>query len=267
MKAMKWILTLMICLPVMAQMQNNTEQSLKCNDGNNWRNNKNFSACQIKEQTIAGTSLIDVDGGQNGGASVKGWDRNDILVRYQVQTWAPTESEAQGMMTQVAVRTAGGQIRADAPDFGSNHGWSVSYEIFVPHRMNVKMNTHNGGVHIADIGGEIEFAAVNGGVHLARLAGNVHGKTQNGGLHIQLAGNRWDGTQLDTQTQNGGVHVEMPENYSARVETSTVNGNLHVDFPVTVNGKIGKQLAFNVGSGGSLIRATTTNGGVQIKKI
>lgn len=264
---MKWMLTLLFCLPVMGQMQNNTAYDLKCNEGNSRRDGRNVSHCEIKEQTIGATSVIDVDGGQNGGVSVKGWDRNDILVREQIQTWAPTESEAAGMVSQVSVRTAGGQIRADAPDFGSDHGWAVSYEIFVPHHMNVKLNTHNGGVHLADVSGDIQFTAVNGGAHLARLAGNVHGKTQNGGLHIQLAGNRWDGSQLDTETQNGGVHIDMPENYSARVETATVNGSIHLEFPATVNGKLSKQLAFNVGSGGSLIRAVTTNGGVHIKKI
>lgn len=264
---MVWILTLLFCVPVLAQMQNNTEQNLKCNEDNQRQNGKNVNHCEIKEQTIASASAIDVDGGKNGGVSVKGWDRNDILVREQIQTWAPTESEAKGMVSQISVRTAGGQIRADAPDFGSDHGWAVSYEIFVPHRINAKLNTNNGGVHIADVGGEIEFSAVNGGVHLARLAGNVHGKTQNGGLHILLAGNRWDGNQLDTETKNGGVNIEMPEAYSAHVETSTVNGGVHTDFPVTVNGKISKQLAFNVGSGGPTIRAVTTNGGVHIKKI
>jgi hypothetical protein len=61
--------------------------------------------------------------------------------------------------------------------------------------------------------------------------------------------------------------MNVPANYSARVETSTVNGGMHVDFPVTVSGKLTKQLAFNIGSGGPLIRVQTTNGGVHINKI
>jgi len=59
----------------------------------------------------------------------------------------------------------------------------------------------------------------------------------------------------------------VPENYSARVETGTVNGSVNTEFPVTVQGRITKQLALNLGSGGAMVRAMTTNGGVQLKKL
>ena len=42
---------------------------------------------------------------------------------------------------------------------------------------------------------------------------------------------------------------------------------MHVDFPLMVQGRISKELSFNVGSGGPTIHVTTTNGGVNIKKI
>ena len=61
--------------------------------------------------------------------------------------------------------------------------------------------------------------------------------------------------------------TRVPENYSARVETGTVNGGVNTDFPVTVQGKITKQLALNLGAGGAMVRAMTTNGGVHLKKL
>ena len=68
------------------------------------------------------------------------------------------------------------------------------------------------------------------------------------------------------QTVNGGVSMTMPGNYSARLETSTSNGNLNVDFPLTVTGRVDRNLAVNLGAGGPRVRATTTNGGVTIKR-
>ena len=156
--------------------------------------------------------------------------------------------------------------RADGPRAEDRQGWSVTYEIFVPHRTDLTLKTTNGGVSVSDVSGKIEFRAVNGGVSLRRLAGAVRGRTTNGGLSIELGGDRWDGEELDVQTVNGGVSMTMPANYSARLETSTSNGNLNVDFPVTVTGRVDRNLAVNVGTGGPRVRATTTNGGVTIKR-
>jgi len=68
------------------------------------------------------------------------------------------------------------------------------------------------------------------------------------------------------RTTNGGIVMSIPENYSARLETGTVNGSISVDFPVTVQGRINKELAVNLGSGGAMVKAMTTNGGVRIKR-
>jgi hypothetical protein len=51
------------------------------------------------------------------------------------------------------------------------------------------------------------------------------------------------------------------------VETGTTNGELSVDFPITLQGRINrKHLSFDVGRGGQLIRAVTTNGGIEVRK-
>jgi DUF4097 and DUF4098 domain-containing protein YvlB len=143
----------------------------------------------------------------------------------------------------------------------------VSYEVFVPRRSNLSLDTKNGGIAINDVNGRIDFTALNGGVVLRRVGGEVRGSTTNGGLVIELAGDRWDGNSLDVSTTNGGIILSVPENYSAYLQTGTVNGNVSVDFPVTVQGQITRQLAVNLGSGGQTVKAMTTNGGVQVKKI
>ena len=48
--------------------------------------------CEIREQTLAPSGgTIAIDGRQNGGVSVKGWDQDQVLVRARVQTGAPTQ--------------------------------------------------------------------------------------------------------------------------------------------------------------------------------
>jgi len=129
----------------------------------------------------------------------------------------------------------------------------------VPRRTDLSLVSHNGGIAISDVSGRLEFSAVNGGVSLKRVGGSVHGGTTNGGLSIELAGDRWDGEEMDVKTTNGGISMSVPENYSAHLETGTVNGNLSIDFPVTVQGRITRELAVNLGSGGPTTRAVAAD--------
>jgi hypothetical protein len=239
-------------------------KELTCNEGGGRGRPR---TCAIKEQTVpAGGGAITVDGKRNGGVSVKGWDRGEIFVRAKVETWGDTEAEAQELAGQIRIETGGGRIHAEGPSTSGEQGWAVSFEVFLPRNSDLSLKTHNGGVSIADVRGQIEFEALNGGASLRRLAGSVKGHTTNGGLSIELTGNRWDGEGMNVRTTNGGVSMSIPENYSARLETSTVNGGMKIDYPITVQGKIEREISTDLGSGGTTIRATTTNGGVTIKR-
>jgi hypothetical protein len=245
------------------------DSSLTCSE-DNWVNGRQVSNCEIREQTLAlSGGAIAIDGRQNGGVSVKGWDQNQVLVRARVQTAAPTAGEAQELSQQIRIETSGAKIFASGPEGRRDYNWSVSYEVFVPRRADLSLETHNGGIAISDVNGRIDFTALNGGVVLRRVGGAVHGSTTNGGLVIELTGDRWDGESLDVRTTNGGIVLSVPENYSANLQTGTVNGSVSADFPVTTTtaeGRINKQLALNLGSGGAMVKAMTTNGGVHLKR-
>jgi DUF4097 and DUF4098 domain-containing protein YvlB len=242
-----------------------SKESLACRD--NWYSERLVGHCEVREQTIAASGgVLSVDGRQNGGVSVKGWDQNQILVRARVQTGATTAGEAEGLAKQITIETGGGKIFASGPDNRRDYHWDVSYEVFVPRRSDLSLETHNGGIALVGVNGRIEFNALNGGVVLKQVGGNVHGTTTNGGVVVELAGDRWDGETLDVRTTNGGIVMSVPENYSAHLETGTVNGSLSIDFPVTVQGRITREIAVNLGSGGATVRAMTTNGGVRIRR-
>jgi DUF4097 and DUF4098 domain-containing protein YvlB len=242
------------------------ERGLNC-DNHRW-NSDQANHCVMREFTLAPSGIINVDGRTNGGVSVKGWDRADIYVRAQVQTWAKTDDEAKALSEQVQIETAGGNIRSEGPTTQGRdrRGWAVSFEVFVPRRSDLMLKAHNGGISVREVRGNIQFDTTNGGVNLAQVAGNVKGTTTNGGVNVTLDGNRWDGDGLDVRTTNGGVKVLMPANYAAHLETGTVNGGLTFDFPVTVQGKIDRELSTDIGGGGPPIRVRTTNGGVSIRR-
>ena len=253
-------------IAVLAQKDKAKEKSLTCRE-DSWPSDRLVNNCEIREQTLAlSGGTISIDGKPNGGVSVKGWDQNQVLVRARVQAAAPTAGEAEALGRQIRVETSGAKIFASGPESRRDYQWNVSYEVFVPRRADVSAETTNGGIAIADVNGRIDFTAMNGGVVLKRVGGTVRGSTMNGGLVIELAGDRWDGDSLDVSTTNGGVILSVPENYSANLQTGTVNGSVSVDFPITLQGRINKQIAVNLGSGGAMVKAMTTNGGVHLKR-
>jgi DUF4097 and DUF4098 domain-containing protein YvlB len=249
--------------------QKKSDASMKCREsGESWGKDRLSSHCEIKEQTLPAGGAITVDGKTNGGISIKGWERNEILVRSKIETRAPTQAEADQLAQQVKIETTALNIRAEGPEPRDDYQWYVSYEIFLPHRSDLSLQAHNGGISITDVNGRIDLKTTNGGVNLVRVGGNVHGNTTNGGLNVVLTGARWDGEALNITTTNGGVNLIMPDNYSAHLETGTVNGNVSFGFPVNVSlterGRMPKDVTVDLGAGGPTVRARTTNGGVRV---
>ena len=250
-------------VPLLAQMRNNTEKQLTCDSGH--YENRALH-CDIREQSLPSAGRLSVEG-HNGSATVKGWLRGDVLVRARVDAVAETQAEADLLASRVSVDSAAGQVRSIGPDSLDNSWWSVSYEIFVPQATDLSVSTHNGGVAISDVRGQIRFDVHNGGVNLRRLAGDVGGETHNGEIEVELMGSLWEGRQLEVGTHNGGITLAMPSGYSAHLQAETSSGRIQSDFPVTVSGELRpRRLDTNIGSGGSLIHVTTHNGQVALKR-
>jgi DUF4097 and DUF4098 domain-containing protein YvlB len=245
------------------------DESLQCRESRT--GDRLFSHCEVKEQTLPAGGAITVDGRQNGGVSIKGWERNEILVRARIESRAPSQAEADALAQQVRIETTALNIHAEGPESRDDYQWYVSFEVFVPRRSDLSLQAHNGGISIAEVTGRIEFKTMNGGVNLRRVGGSVTGHTTNGGVRVELAGARWDGEMLNVTTTNGGVNIAMPDNYSAHLETATTNGNVSSDFalnvPLTERGRMPKEISVDLGSGGPTIRAVTTNGGVRVTKL
>ena len=238
-----------------------------CSD-NNWSSDDKVSFSDLRETTISATGSVNVDSGQNGGISIKGEDRSDVLVRACVQSWGKTQEGAKAVAGNVKIAMSG-TIKAENSVDDKN--WSVSYQLLVPRATNLNLKAHNGGISISGVDGSAEFETMNGGVSLNNVAGTIKGRTTNGGVNVNLSGGTWKGSGLDVQTTNGGVHISMPENYAAHIETGTVNGGfssdipaLNVEKPDKERGHRATKISTDINGGGAPIRVITTNGGVRI---
>jgi hypothetical protein len=247
------------------------DRKLACDDKSRG-DSKRSRVCEMRETTMAVSGKLAVDAAPNGGIRIAGWDRNEILVRAKVEAWGDDDAEARGRLTEVRVTTSGTTVTAEGPksmgSWGGNQKWSVSYEVFVPRKIDLKLNTVNGGINVADVRGNMTFETVNGGVTLARTAGKVKGETVNGSVNVDLSGTTWEGEGLELETVNGGVTVSVPAAYSASFHAGTVNGGMNSDFEgATIQGKWGpRKMDLKLGSGGPTVRVETVNGGVRIRR-
>jgi hypothetical protein len=144
-------------LPLNAQLQDNTEKQMTCQNGGS--DGDTARHCEIREQTLPAAGSLNIDAGQNGGVSVKGWLQSQILVRARVETSGDTAAAAASMASQVTIDSSGGQVRAIGPEAANNSWWSVSYEIFVPQNSDLTLKAHNGGLTVSDVRGQIHFDA------------------------------------------------------------------------------------------------------------
>ena len=222
--------------------------------------------CELRDTTLAASKSMAIDGRQNGGVVVHGWDRADMRVVAMVRTQGETEADARDLARELRVSYGAGRIGVEGPSQGRRQHWSVSLEVWLPRQSDLDLEAFNGGIGVEGVSGRLDMATTNGGISLRRVSGDVRGSTTNGGVSVELDGDRWSGAGLDLRTTNGGVTVTLPERYNARLETGTVNGGMQIDFPVTVQGRIGRRFETTLGSGGAPIRVTTTNGGVRIRR-
>lgn len=258
------LLLFVLAFPIANKAQDKERKNWEFCQNNNWSGNNRVSFNEVREMTMAKPNLLTVDGNRNGGISVKGENRSDVLIRACVQAWAESDSAARSLANSIKIQTSP-IVTAENSDEEKN--WSVSYQILVPRNMNLKLTANNGGISISGVEGDMDFETRNGGINVKDVAGNVKGRTRNGGVNASLAGKSWKGTGLDLETTNGGVNLIMPENYAARLETATVNGGFSSDLELTVKLKEfrrGVNINTDINGGGAPIRVVTTNGGVRI---
>ncbi|MEO8194343.1 MAG: DUF4097 family beta strand repeat-containing protein [Gemmatimonadales bacterium] len=233
--------------------------------GDRWSRREVF--CEVRETRVrAPGGTITMEGLRNGGVSVTGWDRDSLVVRTRIRATARTRAEARSIAGQIRTVVRGSDVIVDGPRSTDDEQWSASLYAMVPRRTDLRVGTRNGPVSVDQVSGTLDLQTSNGPLSLRDLGGTVRARTTNGPLSISLAGSRWNGSGLDARTTNGPLTINVPDGYNARLEAGTTNGPVNLGFPITVVGRITRDIATDLGSGGATIRATTTNGPLTIRR-
>jgi hypothetical protein len=253
-----------MAMPVQGQ-RTDDEWLERCRRGE-YRDRDREQHCEVRVERFRSPGAIAVEGHRNGGVSVYGWDGDSVVVHARIQASAGSEATAREIASEVRVMIEGGQISADGPDTRNNEWWSVSFEIGVPRKTDLRLEVYNGPMEVEDVNGRMELTARNGPLRLDGVAGDVRARARNGPLAVYLTGSRWEGAGLDAETTNGPATLSIPARYSARLETGTTNGPMTIDYPMTLQGRIDRHITTTIGDGGPLIRVITTNGPLRVRQ-
>ena len=219
--------------------------------------------CEVRELPYSRVGKpIAIDGGENGGMTVMGGERDRVRILYRVMARARSEEQARALAGDVRLELKDGWLRSSGPETSRDQWWTVEVKAWVPQASNVALTTVNGPLGVRGVRGKMDLNTINGPMSLVDLGGAVQARTENGPLHVSLSGPKWDGTGLDAEAQNGPLNLEVPADYSARLITGSINGPRSYDY--AIDSPRHSWTTMTLGKGGPLVRVVTTNGPFQI---
>ncbi|HEY1263015.1 MAG TPA: DUF4097 family beta strand repeat-containing protein [Terriglobales bacterium] len=206
----------------------------------------------------------------NGAVHITGWDRSEVKVDAVKSAYSQERLDE----AKIKVDASGNRvsIRTEYPE--RDHDWrrgsydnpaSVEYTISVPRGVRLdKIELINGNLDIQDVNAEVSASCINGRLQAHGLSGRLDLSTINGSLEAGL--DRIGESSVDLSSVNGSVSVTLPSDAQADVEASTVHGGIDNDFGLKADRHhwVGSDLRAQLGKGGTHIKLSNVNGGIEI---
>jgi Putative adhesin len=130
----------------------------------------------------------------------------------------------------------------------------------------VRVSTGNGDVEVRNARARVRASTGNGDVDVVTSSGPVEARSGNGNLDVRI-GTLASADDMTFSTGSGSVHLTLPPTYNGELEASTGNGEVRSDFDLKVKGRIDpRRVRATIGSGGPLLRLSSGNGRLEIRK-
>ncbi len=178
----------------------------------------------------------------------------------------------EGRADDVTLSDVGGAVSLRGDFYGSIHLEHVAGAVhFHSSRTDLQFGRLDGEVEISSDNiyaeqalGPFILTTHNANITLDRVAGDVNVTDRNGTVDLTAApplGN------VTIEDRNGSVKMVAPEHANFTVQASTSDGDIDTDFPLSPHGDDhSKSLNGTVGSGGPLLRITTTHNNISLSK-
>lgn len=166
--------------------------------------------------TLSGIDLLKVRASEEGGISIRGWDKPTARLTVCKYAMALSEVAAQRALGNVAVSIRNGEIHSSGPEISANQVWWVHMILRVPKGASLDVASSNGGIAIRNMSGKVTAQSTNGGISLASCAGENKISTENGGISIEKITGR-----LEANTHNGPISLKLRDSVIPALEART----------------------------------------------
>jgi hypothetical protein len=235
-------------------------------------------------------ALIDVSL-VSGSITVRGSNRRDVLVTARPETDSDDSrrgrrynADTEGLRR--IPQTAGFRITEDANRVkvsSDSPNRSITFEIEVPSRTNLKLSTVNGGeILVENVEGELSLSNTNGGITMNNVSGSVMAGTTNGNVRATMT-RITAAKDMAFTSLNGTVDVTLPPATKANLRLRSDNGDVYSDFDVqlqpsaptvqenrTTNGRYrisrNRAIIGAINGGGPEFELRTFNSNVYVRK-
>lgn len=196
-----------------------------------------------------------------GAVTVVGSNRGNVEVEETVRVYTNDGARAERLAGELEAEYTvdGTTLRIQTNDEVRSSRLSWSFEIRVPRRFDVDVETSSGPVQISDLQGRVNGETSGGPVSISNVDGTVYGETRGGPVSLeQISG---DAT---AETYGGPISAR---DIGGALEAETYGG------PISVAG-VGKDARLETAGGGisvrdvaGSLRAETAGGGISIRSV
>jgi DUF4097 and DUF4098 domain-containing protein YvlB len=215
-----------------------------------------------------------------GSVNVRPGASDSLHCSVRLTAYAGSEAEARNILGhyELLARRAengGAYVSGRLPsERRQRRSWCVTFDLQLPTRFNLDVETQGGGVEVTRLEGELRAATAGGDIHTGDVSGPVRVETQGGAIDLGNIGQR-----VEAHTAGGGIHVgdvrgdATLDTRGGEIVAGMVQGTLRAETaggdivsrgasgPVYVETAGGR---IDLGQCGANVRAETAGGSIHV---
>jgi hypothetical protein len=172
-----------------------------------------------RELDLEDVDLIKVTSAQEGGLSIRGWNKPGarlVICRYAV---ASNKAHAMRVLGSISISSRNGEIAAYGPQLDATQAWWVNMTLYVPRRSNLDVRAANGGVAMRNLSGRVTAHATTGGISVSQSSGKYKISTDTGGITLD----RVSGL-VDANSRDGAIAFKIAGSALPSIEATAADG-------------------------------------------